>query len=306
MLSPIRIGINLLTCSLAHCPLHVQAAKYALDSLLDSDIQRYDWHLVVVDNASTCPHTIKMLEDLEAQNERVTIEWADTNLGITGGRNLGYQTLHELHQPQYVIEAHTDHVFPETVGDGAGIGWLQPIIDYMEDPRFANAGIVGPSLLTSQGYWGSPRPRIPYQLHPEALQDYITFRAEVNHWARVWRQPGLIRPGLSHPAVKRWSMLEQIGTVRDGKLFCYDPDMPGRQNFEDTEEAYRADAAGWLIQIHFGSLVYHHYHLTRLGLSNHGEDYDANNLYVQQKHTSPVWDQWGVKIGKWMEEAYTK
>ena len=301
-----RVGVNLLTCSLAQCPLHAQATRYALDSLLESDVTDYDWRLVVVDNASTCPVTVKMLQDLEAAEAKVRIEWADENLGITHGRNLGYQILHEWHAPEYVVEIHTDHFFPSGHDEKGVLGWLKPIIDYMAHPRHSDAAIVGPSLLTAGGQWYSPRPTIPYQRTDAQLQDYPKFRAEVNKWARVWRRPNRVRPGLSHPAVKRWSALEAIGAHRDGVLYPYDPDMPGRQNFEDTEEAKRAHDAGWQVLIHFGSVVYHHYHLTRLGLTDHGADYNANNFYVQTKHGPAEWDAWSGTIGRWMERAYRR
>jgi len=294
------VGINLLTCSLAHCPLHLQATKYAIDSLLASDVREYDWSLVVVDNASTCPGTVKLLQELETREERVRVEWAEENLGITAGRNLGYQILHEWTAPEYVVEVHTDHFFPSAQG------WLRPIIDYMANPRNADSGIVGPSLITAGGQWYSPRPVVPYQKTDLQLQDYAVFLAEIERWARHWRRPNMVRPGLSHPAVKRWSALEAIGVHRDGKLYPYDPDMPGRQNFEDTEEAFRAYKAGWTVLIHFGSVVYHHYHFTRLGLTDHGADYNANNQYVQRKHGPAEWDAWNGTIGKWMEYAYSR
>jgi len=87
-------------------------------------------------------------------------------------------------------------------------------------------------------------------------------------------------------------------------LYPYDPDMPGRQNFEDTEEAYRFHQASWNVLIHFGSLVYHHYYLTRLGLSNHPQDYDANNVYCQLKHGPEFVTFVTTTIGRWMERAY--
>jgi len=302
----IKIGLNLLTCNLAQCPIHEQAARYAIASLLDSDIALYDWRLVIVDNASTCPKTVALLQGLEATNERVAIEWSDENLGIGKGRNLGFQVLHEWHAPEYMVEVHTDMVFPANSDRDSSVGWLQPIIEYMEHPKNADVAIMGPSLLTAGGQWYSPRPSVPYQLSEVQLQDYETFRAEVTKAALVWRRPKRVRPGLSHPAVKRWSALEAIGTHRDGKLHPYDPDMPGRQNFEDTEEAFRAHAAGWRVLIHFGSMVFHNYHLTRLGLSDHPADYDANNRYVQVKHGPAEWVAWNGLIGKWMEEAYRR
>ena len=165
-----RIGIQLLTCSLAQCPLHAQAASHALASLLDSDITDYDWRLVVVDNASTCPKTIQMLQMLEAANERVRVEWPGENLGITHGRNLGFQTLAEWHQPEYVVEVHTDHFFPSRTDVRGELGWFKPLLEYMQHPSNADVAIAGPALLTAGGQWYSPKPTIPYQRSHEDLQ----------------------------------------------------------------------------------------------------------------------------------------
>ena len=302
--SAIRVGVNLLTCNLVQCPLHVQAARYAIDSLLDSDLQRFDWRLVIVDNGSTCPETVQMLQDLERTNDRVLVEWMEENIGIARGRNVGYQRLAEWHAPHYVVEVHTDHVFPAAIDALGDLGWLAPILEYMEAPGNERSGIVGPALLTGGGQWYSPRPTIPYRVSETRLQEYPDFRREVTKWARAWRQIGRVAPGLSHPAVKRWAMIEEIGIHRDGLLYAYDPDMPGRQNFEDTEEAFRAYKAGWELLIHFGSVVFHHYHFTRMVLSDHGADYDANSLHSQRKH-GPEFIDFATRIlGGWMDMAY--
>ncbi len=298
MANDVSVGVNLLTCSLAQDPLHYQSMTYALRSLLDSDLLGSDWRLVVVDNASTCERTVRYLQELEASNGRVQVEWADTNLGITHGRNRGYQLLQKWHSPEYVIEIHTDHLFPHE--------WLQPLLAYMAAPRNERVGIVGPALATSQGYWWTPKPRLPYLAGPHTLQDYEAFRAEVEALGLALGRPGHARPGLSHPAVKRWAMVEEIGHRVDGQLFPYDPAMPGRQNFEDIEEAFRAHQSGWQVMIYFGSLVYHHYHLTRLNLSDHPADYDANNAYCQRKHGPDFVRFATTTVGGWMETAYRR
>ncbi len=285
-----RVGVNLLTCSMEHEPIHYQSMRWAVESLLDSDLLEHDWRLVVVDNASNCPHTINFLQQLETENERVAIEWRDENLGIAKGRNLGYQLLQQWHAPEYVVEIHTDHVFPPPPGTRGGAPWLTPIVEYMDDPRHARAGIVSPTLVTSGGQWGTPA--LPYPgcrcgaCHGKTRgMPFEKFRAELGHLATVWRDPTKVRPGQLHPAVRRWALVEELDLRdADSELCVYDPDMPGRQNFEDTEEAYRAHKAGWQILIHFGAVAYHHYHLTRLGLSDHGADYDMNAKYCNEKH----------------------
>jgi len=262
------------------------ATRYALESLLDSDLQKYDWRLVVVDNGSSCPETVGLLQELEAQNERVRVEWLDANVGIGRGRNVGYRILQEWHGPELVVEMHVDHVFPRQ--------WLEEIEAAMlRQTRWARVGIMSPALITQSVGWAAAQLPLNYTM------PYDRFRGEVERCSMAVRWPKRVREGLAHPAVKRWAMLEEIG--------LYDDAMPGLQNFEDTEEAYRAWRAGWQMMIHFGSVVWHHYHYQRLG-DEYGNawSYNENYAYCQAKHGHEfVAFATGI-MGRWMDAAYRR
>jgi GT2 family glycosyltransferase len=287
-----KVGVSLLTCNLAEHPAHAKATEFALMSLLDSDLMGYDYQVQVVDNGSTCGATRRLLHQYNSQ--RVQVHWVGMNLGIAGGRNLAYQMLEESFQPTYIVEVHTDHVFPRK--------WLSPILDRFEEPEYANAGIIGPALVTGGGEWRAPRLASNYD------RSYAEFRSELEAAAERMRRKDRAVPGLTHPCVVSWAMVESLN-VRDatGRLCLYDPELPGRQNFEDTELCFRADAAGWSILIDFSSVVYHHYHYSRLtGVLNdiHGHGYNTNYAYCLNKHGNDEWLRFQGQLGQWLEAAF--
>ena len=292
------VGISLLTCNLAEYPGHCKATEFALRSLLDSDLQDHEWALQIVDNGSTCGATRKLLQQTSTAifADRIHVHWAGLNLGIGGGRNLAYQMLEEWRGPDFVVEVHTDHVFPQL--------WLTPLLDRLQDPAYAGYGILGPSLVTGGGEWRAPRFWLDYD------RNYEEFRSELELAADLHRADNRVMPGLTHPCVIRWTMVEALNE-RDaqGRLCLYDPYMPGRQNFEDTELCFRAHKAGWGLGIDFASVVYHHYHYSRLtGALNaiHGQGYNSNYVYVVEKHGSDDWLRFQGELGHWLEAAFAR
>lgn len=292
-MNQIRVGVNLLTCSLVQCPLHATATEYAARSLLDSDLQQFDWQMQVVDNGSTCERTVRFLQELEAREARVAVEWPEGNLGIARGRNLGYRLLRVRHAPHFLVEIHSDHVFPPV--------WLAPIVGEMAGTRFPRAAAIGSALLTSRAWAIAP-------LALDYSQSYEQCREGVARLARAVRRPGHVREGLTHPVVLRADTVEGLGMRQDGVLCVYDANLPGLTNFEDTELAYRLHRAGWQWLIHHGSVVYHHYFLSRLDVrpipGAGGSDHDENSLYCQRKH-GPEFITFATQtVGQWMERAY--
>jgi glycosyltransferase involved in cell wall biosynthesis len=285
-----KVGVSLLTCNLAERRGHVKATEFTLRSLLDSDLQETDWRLQIVDNGSTCRETLKLLRELN--DSRIAVYFSAVNLGIAAGRNLAYQML-QWHEPKYVVEVHTDHVFTHN--------WLMWLLNFFNEPEHARVGILGASLVTGGGEWLAPKFALSYDA------SYEDFRRELESIAGMYARPNYVVPGLSHPCVIRWTMVEALNERDEENRLCvYDPLMPGRQNFEDTEFCYRAHLAGWQSMINFGSVCYHHYHYTRCdGDLNiiHAQGYDANNIYVQQKHGQAFLD-WSGKLGRQLERAY--
>lgn len=239
------IGINLLTCN--RRPEHFLATKLAVESLLASDAMRGARpRLVAVDNGST-DGTVAFLR--EAGFVVLALE---RNVGIAAGRNLGYSILLDDPALEIVVEIHNDMVFPAV--------WLGPLIDAMaEDWRI---GLACASLLTQRGVLGSPCVPLSYNW------SYERIREVVGGAAVTARRPGLMRPGLQHPVAKRVAMLREIG--------LYDEGFAGG-NFEDTDEVYRAQAAGYRYVVMGDSIVWHYYVFSRLTVGpSHQHTYRAN------------------------------
>lgn len=278
-----RVGVNLLVRNMAEHPEQLTATRWAVQSLLDSDLQRFDWRLQVFDDAGTCGKTKDFFTQLARRDHKRIKVWGSTeHLGIARGRNAANALFAEHWQPDFIVEMHTDHIFPKV--------WLGPLLAAMSaDPEL---GIVGPMLLTGRKLgWALDHAPIDY-----ATDSYEGARALIDEAAERYRSNGGIRPGLTHPAVKRWAMLEALGGYAD--------DMPGMQNFEDTEEAYRAHCAGWGVGMCPGSVVWHCYTFSRLKTTtSHTGDYHANQRYCAEKH-GEGFEQWSGALGVSMDEAY--
>ena len=279
-----RVGVNLLVRNIPDMPLQLRATQFAVQSLLDSDLCLTDWRLQIVDDASPCEETRRYLVSLRGWPGRRVYVWRnEEQLGIARGRNRGNQFFAENWQPDYVVEMHTDHIFPQE--------WCLPLLHVME--RNLTVGMLGPMLLT-----GRPMGWSLEHVEVDFSGPYRTARAAVEEAAARHRGIELIRSGLTHPAMKRWSMLVELGG--------YDEAMPGLQNYEDTEEAYRATEAGWRIGICPASVVWHWYAFSRTQTTrDHHADYHANGRYCREKHG----DRFGAfcdQLGRDMDAAYTK
>jgi len=279
-----RVGANLLIRNLAEQPLHLRATQFAMESLVDSDFTETDWRVQVLDDASTCLATKTYLAELgRTDPERIKVSTSEEQLGIARGRNAANRWFAKEWQPDYVVELHTDHVFPSY--------WLRPLLEAMEaNPRL---GIVSPMLLTGRPMgWSSECVALNY------AGEYGEARAAVEAAAARHRSNRAVRPGLTHPALKRWRMLQELGG--------YAEDMPGLQNFEDTEEAYRAMQLGWEVRISPGSVVWHWYAFSRTRATpDHHADYILNRNYCKEKHGSGF-ERWCEELGRDMDAVYSR
>ncbi len=295
-----RVGINLLCCALAENPVHLRALQYALWSLLDSDLQEHDAALMIVDSGSTCEEARLFMEAaadaLFTPGRPIWLSRFEENLGIAKGRNIAESLLLERWHPEVTVEVHTDHIFPRR--------WLSPMVETLERPGFQHVGILGPALLSgrSLGQWSLGTVAVDY-----LGESYQEVRERVEREAASLRRPEVVVPGLTHPALKRAKMLEAVG--------LYDEAMPGLTNFEDTEQAYRAHQAGWGICIDRGSVVFHHYTLTRMPTNPHAgpgirtyhesnADFAVNGAYCYEKHGQAFWEWATHTLGGWMDSAY--
>jgi len=277
------IGVNLLACNLPRPTTHYTATTWAFRSLIESDLTEHDWHIMVVDNGSTCEKSQFIMQEWPKRwPGHVSNLRLQSNLGIPRGRNAGYRALRNIRTDwDYFVEVHNDHLLPSK--------WLHALLQVMEErPR---AGLVGPALATGGGEFASPILGIDYH-----NGTYETMRARLARVARRTLCPGFVRAGLTHPVCKRVAMLDEIGP--------YPEDMPGKTNFEDIEEAYRAHVKGWQVLVTFGALVYHHYHFTRCNpqIADHPADWHRNKQYMDTKH--PDWFAWNVEFSNAMGELY--
>lgn len=248
------IGVNLLTCGRPEHPEFLRATQVAIESLQQSDLSLWPHRILVVDNGST-DGTPDWCESAGLEVLRLP-----QNVGIPAGRNVGYHRLLEAPEIDLLLEMHNDMIFPKI--------WLAPMLAVMATD--AAIGIACPRLLTQLGSLGSPKLRIDYAQEPARLI------ARVEAAAAQHRRPGVVRSGLQHPALKRRAMLAQIG--------LYDEDF-GLGNFEDTDEIYRARAAGWRYVVVGDAVVFHHYWLSRFKIDPKQQTatFRANHAYFSRK-----------------------
>lgn len=278
-----RVGVNLLVRNIAEEPNQLRATQFAVESLLASDLRHTNWRLQIVDDASPCDATQRYLRDLQdlAIPGKIYSWRSERQLGIAKGRNRGNRWFAERWQPDYVVEIHTDHIFPRE--------WLRPMLAAMEeDPAL---GMVGPLLLT-----GRPMGWSLECVEVDFAGAYMLARAAVEQAAARHRAEEPVRFGMTHPAVKRWTMLQALAG--------YDEGLPGLQNYEDTEEAYRATRAGWRVGVCPASVVWHWYAFSRTRTTtDHHAHYNANRRYCEQKH-GPEFERWCAELGQAMDAIY--
>jgi GT2 family glycosyltransferase len=117
--------------------LNYNGQKYiadCLDSILKNSYTNYE--LIVVDNAST-DRSLKIIKDNFSNHPKVKIIASPTNLGFSGGNNLGI----EQSKGQYVVFVNNDTTVP--------LDWLTPLVETMEtDPSI---GVAQSMIYTIDG-----------------------------------------------------------------------------------------------------------------------------------------------------------
>lgn len=252
------VGVNLIVCN--RTPEHRRATEVAIRSLRSSDLSLFPAvRLVAVDNGSTDGTA----EWLAGQGFEVIA--LGENSGIAPARNAATRRLLDDPAVWAVVEVHNDMIFPTQ--------WLLPLLDTLTTQT--DVGLASASLITPRGTLGSPKVPLDYAWPDEQIYGVVAEAA-----ARA-RRPGVLRPGLQHPVAKRAAMLRQIG--------LYDEEYRWG-NFEDTDELYRAAAAGWRYVVVGDSVVWHHYVFSRLEV---GPDHDRTFRENQQRF-----------LAKWPDARY--
>jgi GT2 family glycosyltransferase len=117
--------------------LNYNGHKYianCLDTILKNTYQ--DFELIVVDNAST-DGSLKTVQDLFGSHPKVRIIVSPTNLGFSGGNNLGF----EQSKGQYIVFVNNDTTVPPD--------WLTPLVEAMEND--ASIGIAQSMIYSIDG-----------------------------------------------------------------------------------------------------------------------------------------------------------
>ena len=105
-----------------------------LDSILKNSYSNFE--LIVVDNAST-DNSLKIIKDQFSSEPRVKIITNPTNLGFSGGNNIGF----EQSKGQYIVFVNNDTTVPPN--------WLTPLVEAMEnDPTI---GVAQSMVYTIDG-----------------------------------------------------------------------------------------------------------------------------------------------------------
>ncbi len=102
--------------------------KPCLDSLFTASVQT-DFHIVLVDNASQ-DDTRDYLASIDGQHDNLTIILNDSNLGYSGGNNVGIKA----HEAEYYVLLNSDTVVTD--------GWLDRIQTFFEEHQ--DTGLAGP------------------------------------------------------------------------------------------------------------------------------------------------------------------
>lgn len=105
-----------------------------LESILENSYDNFE--LIVVDNAST-DGSLKTVQQHFSNNPKVKIIASPTNLGFSGGNNLGF----EQSNGQYIVFVNNDTTVPPD--------WLMPLVEAMEND--STIGIAQSMIYTIDG-----------------------------------------------------------------------------------------------------------------------------------------------------------
>lgn len=263
----------------------LKGAIDALATLQKSDFsKKADGRVITLINGTGAGPFVAKSEAALSLFGQVLVE--PKNVGISTGRNLILRQMEiDGWAPDYVLEIHNDMIFPLT--------WFGPLLDAMNSHKYL--GVVSPALLTPVGYFGGPKVGLDLKWDADRLQAEVTMRAaQYKHYFSD-RRPRL-RRGLTHPVLKFYDAMKDAGLEYD------DQNFPG-QNFEDTDEVWRMENAGYEVKVSLDSIVYHHYHFSRLGVDTQGF-FKRNSEAFLAKYGWTEGQQWLRKWDRSLNSMY--
>lgn len=185
-----------------------------------------DFHIIVVDNASSTAGTHNALDKLVSH--KVTVVYNNKNLGFAGGVNTGIRYALE-NKFEYVALFNNDAV--------ADKDWLKELVDASKKHK---SGVTTGLLLHRNGktidstgdwcsVWGLPFPRDRGKLSNEASAS------------------GFVFSGSGGASLYRTELFEKAGLF-DEKFFMY---------YEDTDMSFRAQVYGYPVYYTDRAIAYH-------------------------------------------------
>jgi glycosyltransferase involved in cell wall biosynthesis len=268
------LGINLLNSCVKDIDRHFTALQYTVKSLLESDVQNYDWRMVVVDDGSTCPKTLSYLDVLSQVDSRIHVIRHSSVLGIPKAKDAGYRYLLDT-DTDYLVELHHDMIFPKM--------WMGPLISHLEENE--STGIVCSGIVLSYNFPMTIPMDSPYGLPYEKAKPMVEEEC-------AKRRVNVTNIGNVQPMVKRTQLAREIG-------LC-DPNLPAKQSGQDADEWYRMHLKGYQSIVDLNSFVYHHMNFSRGHLIqieygvNHPAEYEKNWKYLDGKYGED-WIAWKKK-----------
>lgn len=138
-------------------------------------IRREDYHVVIVDNASS-NNSFDLLTQEYSGRQRISLVRNDENRGYSGGNNVGIRTLREMGVSQIIIATNDTEV-------------LSPnLLDEFDKIESSDVGIVGTDILTPEGIHQNPqyhRPTLSYLLNLHFYAPWIWMRGKVYKWIPI-------------------------------------------------------------------------------------------------------------------------
>lgn len=135
-------------------------------------IRREDYHVVIVDNASS-NNSFDLLTQEYGGRQRISLVRNGENRGYSGGNNVGIRTLREMGVSQIIIATNDTEV-------------LSPnLLDEFDKVESSDVGIVGTDILTPEGIHQNPqyhRPTLLYFLNLHFYAPWIWMRSKVYRW----------------------------------------------------------------------------------------------------------------------------
>ncbi len=225
-----------------------------LQSVFQSQLDRYTMEVIVVDNAST-DDSRDYLEQLTAKSYQLKAIFNDRNLGYSGGNNVGIKKA----KGRYLLFLNSD-----TVVDTKA---FRKTLDYMEKDKKAGA-LTPKTILFSGGmdpdcHRGFPTPwaSVTYFIGLEKLFPKTKLFGQYHQLYKDLDQIHQIDAGFGTFLLTRKEIIDQLGGW-DEKYFFYG---------EDLDLFYRIKQAGWKV-VFYPQPIVTHYKGASSGLRKESKD----------------------------------